>query len=347
MQAEIDALDEEERRAEEERRGKIESYTKLLKIVDDSNNFIPVGNNDEELLQSIETRLKHKLKIRSSNTIRRFAGNNESSNYIEQYSQLVDDYFNSDYETFCGRYDNYLNDIGLATDVKESLLNLYSQKIYKAAPPPAMVLFRRSERGVLIGSNGGNNAYQSNGVVFLCENSNDWSGSKEAAAHEVGHYFDSNVIRGKDYFNGNAQNKITESTQIIKNRLNINGAKFRLFDREFTLSEWKSCFQLNPRTSNNMIVPHLYEWLSREIEDRYGFVVGSNKNQNIFVMITDTLQSVFGFPYGFGHDITYCRTANNTYIEAVANITSMITHGYAFIRETLPELYDAIFEEIT
>ena len=88
------------------------------------------------------------------------------------------------------------------------------------------------------------------------------------------------------------------------------------------------------------------DWINTELQSRFGFHPDSPESEELRVQIFDTFQSVLGFAYGSGHERHYNSRLANTSIEAVANIFSMISNGYDFIREPFMELYDEIYKEM-
>lgn len=255
------------------------------------------------------------------------------------YDQLIDRYFNSDYQSFISVYKDYLDDIGVAQDVKDDLIRLYSPKLFNSAPPPAMFICSKRILDRIYGS-----AFYDKGCIFLCNDSTDWNGDRFTATHEAGHYFDHNMFRGDGYNKRGTQSKINDANERIKQRLTQRNARFKLFGREFTLLDWKRGFiQTRDRSR---CTPDFYNWLSSEIESHFGVARGSNESKEIIANICDTFQSIFGFTFGAGHKRSYNMEKSDTSVEAVANIVSMINNGYDFMREPLMELYDEIYKEM-
>lgn len=327
---------------------KIDSYSKLLLVFSVSGQrFEPSGTTDEERLASVERKLKTKLKMRAKGIMTKKARYSVTASSIAErlsaaYSDLIEKYFNSDYQSFISSYGDYLDRIGMHSDVKDSLIKLYSPKLYNAAPPPAVFIANKAVLDSLSSSGGG--AFYDDGCIFICSNNTDWSGHRLSACHEAGHYFDNNVLRGAKYDKRRNESSINKSVKSIVTRLKKRGAKFRLFGKEFTLPEWKAMFITNEE--KNKPSDGLESWINREIQSRAGLASNSIEVRKIRSQILSIFQGILGFEYGSGHSKDYNEKYRDTYIEAIANIVSMICNGYDFMGEPLSEIYNVIYKEI-
>jgi hypothetical protein len=258
-----------------------------------------------------------------------------TSRDLANYRGVVTAFLQGDHEVAKEQYKSYLSAQKLADPVIEALTEAYSGNIAKRVIPPA----------VHVGDGNRERAKYYEGTIFLNIDATSHSGSPEAALHEFSHYRDHAWIRGQDYevrheSTTGPKSPLVSAFDADAQNIRTNG---------FTLSNGEK----NLKFVTNKDADGIYLGSVR-IPTILGDVVGAATIPNYDPQNRDhrqetaphvgrlcnSIQSVLGFEFGFGHSKKYVNDLAGTYNEAVAEcLVYLQSKNHDFVKGVLGQMF--------
>lgn len=202
------------------------------------------------------------------------------------------------YHAFKRAYLRSMEERGIPAGIYTMVDHFYTSSVWEDMPP-VYVLFDRED-------NAGFCNYSSRTISLPCTD-NPWY-IMYVISHELTHMLDGLIWRPRGFRNRAKDINLAfarDARRILSEGITLDGVTYQadILRNAFDTST------LNPE----------FVRLTQRLLLEVGITGHTPASDIIIRIIYDSLQSVLGVEYGFGHSRDYCERVNGTYVEAVAN----------------------------